>query len=453
MLLLLFLPKVLPPLQFLDAAVVDAVPGWQRHARDWIDWLDMLFAIGIESGELEFAGWMLLLALLAAFAAVWVVKRDWRIESGPKLMYGSISLAVLILFSSAAFQLGTNMPVLARVGLPAGERVNFIQMDGNKGYAITQRATMTGGGQTTTTSLMRRELEMSNGGIATGPAIDLLSDDGMLWDWWAVSPPGQPNVVYRFMSTGGNGLDSYLHLYCARLDKRTLTEVRPLWIEGASGTVLFIWQNRLYVIGEDLVVLDISDPLKPVTVSDTSFGYAFNRWGISEEQRSWTLLLPPIRYLPARQRLEVAMKYFRGAGTLEGDTFCVRTGRGLVEYRLAKLTDKEAVFEEVGEENRSMLEQIFGPTGWQKMKLQNGLLYVMEWPSWNRPRMGPGLQTVPLDLNPHISVYDTRGAHPMELVGHFASPGVEAVCPLSDGRAVVGGSSIWLVGVPPRRGD
>jgi hypothetical protein len=300
---------------------------------------------------------------------------------------------------------------------------------------------------------MRRELEVSNGGIVTGAAVDLLSDYGMLWDWWAVSPPGQPNVVYRFNSTGGNGLDSYLHLYCARLDKRTLKEVRPLWVEGASGTVLFIWQNHLYAVGDHLVVLDISDPLKPVTVSDTAFAYGFNQWEFNSGQPPATILLPPIRYLPARQRLEVAMKFFRGAGALEGDTFCVRTGRGLVEYRLAKLTDKEAVFEEVGEQNRSMLEQIFGPTGWQEMKLQNGLLYVMEWPSWNPPRMGPGLQSVPLELNPHISVFETRGAHPMELVGHFAAPGLEAVCPLSDGRAVVGGSSIWLVGAPPRRGD
>jgi hypothetical protein len=72
--------------------------------------------------------------------------------------------------------------------------------------------------------------------------------------------------------------------------------------------------------------------------------------------------------------------------------------------------------------------------------MANGLLYVSNGVSLPR---GSG-------VNPTVDVYDVNGPHPLRQVGHFAAPGVINVCPLPDGRAIVGGSKLWLVGPPPR---
>src|SRR5207247_456860 len=88
MLLVYFLPAILPPLQWLNSTEIDS--AW-----------DPIRTVKFEGGMLAIATVSLALALLA-------VRRDWRVESGQRMMYGAISAAILILFTSAAFQLGTN---------------------------------------------------------------------------------------------------------------------------------------------------------------------------------------------------------------------------------------------------------------------------------------------------------------------------------------------------------
>jgi hypothetical protein len=55
-------------------------------------------------------------------------------------------------------------------------------------------------------------------------------------------------------------------------------------------------------------------------------------------------------------------------------------------------------------------------------------------------------------LNSGFSVYDIAGPGPVKQVGHFAAPGAWIVCPLPDGRSLVAGSKLWLVGPPPGYG-
>ena len=111
----------------------------------------------------------------------------------------------------------------------------------------------------------------------------------------------------------------------------------------------------------------------------------------------------------------------------------------LTEDHLININDKFATFEKVGQYQSSPLESIAGADNSSVLQLQNGLLYASG--GWN------GRSDV---LNQSISVYDTRGAHPMRMAGHFAAPGASVVCPLPDGRALVGGSKLWVVGPPPR---
>ena len=216
---------------------------------------------------------------------------------------------------------------------------------------------------------------------------------------------------------------------------------------------LYVWQNRLYVIGERLAVFDISDAAHPKWILSVPFGYSADDHLLAMGTERAEVLLPPVQGLPARQRLEVALRS-RSVESLEGDTLCVATDHGLILYRLTKLTDKVAVFEKAGESKRSILEGLFGQGWWRGISLSNGLAYTSEEASWNPGRFELSTQLADMSsINPHISVYDTRGAEPMRLIGHFAAPGVEMVCPLPDGSAIVGGTHLWLVGAPARRGN
>jgi hypothetical protein len=221
--------------------------------------------------------------------------------------------------------------------------------------------------------------------------------------------------------------------------------------------------------------VDISVPSEPHVISNTPFdkysGIDLKNGTTIRPSGSWGILsynfrgemngylygsdralvpLPQVPGLPPRQRLEVALKKF-GANCFEGDIICTSFQNTLLAYRLIKLTDREAVLEKIGQRDLTMLEGVFGPhyliQGTEGMKLQNGLLYATygsnDWVSF--------AQLYDL-INPSISVFDTGGTPPMRQVGHFAAPGVSTVCPLPDGRALIGGSKLWLVGPPPHHG-
>jgi hypothetical protein len=85
-----------------------------------------------------------------------------------------------------------------------------------------------------------------------------------------------------------------------------------------------------------------------------------------------------------------------------------------------------------------MLERAFGSfNSIADGPLCNGLYYCSQ---------GYGEQP----FNPRVTVFDTRGPNPLRVVGHFAAPGMHMmVCPLPDGRALVAGSKLWLIGPPP----
>ena len=67
--------------------------------------------------HIEFIVGMIALCAISLAIAVVAVRRDWRIESGRKMMYWSIGGALLILFSCAAFQVASNLPLLQTVDL------------------------------------------------------------------------------------------------------------------------------------------------------------------------------------------------------------------------------------------------------------------------------------------------------------------------------------------------
>jgi len=126
MILLYFLPILLPPLAWLNIAQLASVT-LHHNAIVW------------DAGQVEFAAGMAGIAFGSLVLSLAAVHRGWHLESGRRTMYGSISAAILILFSSAAFQLGTDMPILQQVDLSAGENVTMLCLVENHGFVITEK--------------------------------------------------------------------------------------------------------------------------------------------------------------------------------------------------------------------------------------------------------------------------------------------------------------------------
>lgn len=113
------------------------------------------------------------------------------------------------------------------------------------------------------------------------------------------------------------------------------------------------------------------------------------------------------------------------------------------------MTEFKAEFEPVGEYQPSMLESLFGYSQLGRMEARNGLVYVSQGSSTLGYRY---LAHTSVLVNGRITVLDTAVPGPLRVIGHFAAPGVQMAVPLPDGRAIVGGSKLWLVGPPPKHG-
>jgi hypothetical protein len=124
--------------------------------------------------------------------------------------------------------------------------------------------------------------------------------------------------------------------------------------------------------------------------------------------------------------------------SFDGEYLCIADGDVLVAYRLTDLNGITATFKKIGQYEPTILEDVFGLNPYGQMTVQNGLVYAQFY----------GRSA---GVNSSISVFDLRSNPTLRLVGHFSAPGAEVVQPLPDGRAIVGGSKLWLIGPPPKR--
>jgi len=423
MLLVYFLPVILPPLEWLNCSIIMDI---DMYRPPW------------SSQTVEFAAGMLGLAVLVLILSLLAVRLNWCLETGRNMMYGSVSMVLLILFSSAAYQLGTNLPVLQQIPLPGDEIVTAVRCDGQRGFVMSEQHQQ-GLRYAPLIGLVFRKLDLTAAGIKLGRAIRVSATQ---YDYGQSCPvlscPNHPEVVYFLDSVSSER--TIVELKVCTLDEQTYVPAQRLWDFKPKFYALpqmYAWHDRLYVLGERLTILDISQPLAPRIISDIPSNW-LSSW--PERERDPVVWLPPVPELPPRQRL-AAMAGDINDVAWDGETLCRGDWTGVEACRLTKLTDNSAFFDKVGEHRWALLERALGNRYYYSdAKLQNGLLYYLAASGGN---VG--------GTNPCISIFDTRGPQPLRLIGHFAAQGAEVVCPLPDGRAIVGGSQLWLVGPPPHR--
>jgi hypothetical protein len=371
-------------------------------------------------------------------------------------MYGSVSMALLIIFASTAFKLGTNLPILQQVALPPDETAILIHLDGDRGYVETRKAVFTnfsdgihhtaiGGYESRYHSIELTDSGFRLGGYIHPSGSDTYPNYNFDPSVWA------PNSKVEFR------VSWYLDANVATWDlcfwdwdkKSPARRVLHLWKEQTNWgdwqtPILFLWQDRLYMVaGKHLATIDISQPREPRILSIVSYSYS-GEFFLSFGDNKVVISLPPIPNLPPRRWLDALInRGWRTSICFDGDILCAiswKKDETLTAYRLTKISSDSVTFEKIGHYEPSILENLFGYNSFYDMKLQNGLLYIS----------GAGGGRL-VRFNEQISVFDTLGPHSLRLIGHFAAPGAGNVYPLADGRALVAGSHIWLVGPPPRR--
>jgi len=442
MLLVWVLPQIFPPFSWMNISVINP------NARGYM--LDEFGRV-----QIEFAAAMLAVSLLALLPALVAVRRDWVVVSGWRLIYASLTAAVLLLLGSAVYQLGTNLPVLQRMELPEGETLGWAEMDDMRGILQITKS------DPTNWSEGYRPIQIGPSGIELAPPTFRPHDENVFFSTDDVQVTFVPRNlgVYYFIRTETVGAP-YQALMANSLmgdpvgpPQRVWNSEVPAVGESPRGIRAFELKDRLYVLGgktdqsifrmDRLDTFDISEPLKPQLISDRPIDYVY-RYPLSLRTggigNGFTLALPPISELSPPERVKAALQIYLRVGDAEfqGDILCL----GPVEYRLTKTTDTAATFEMIGQIQEPLLNEVFGSyqpyTGFNDIEVKNGLIYTL-----GHPRN-------PL-LYSSVTVFDARSSHPSQTVGHFSAPGLYVLCPLSDGRAIVGSdTTLWLLGPPPK---
>jgi len=408
MLLVYFLPMVCRPLAGLTVA--DAAGAADIFDRRLIG----------------FAGGMLAIAAVSAGVALAAVVRGWHIESGRTMVYGSISAALLIIVASAGARMGTDLPVLQMVPLKPLEWVGGMRLIDDR--VVFYIYSPSGHSETYCVS-------------AKAPAIELQRPDQADRVRWSIGHDGS------FVERGGfcyclEAWDFTSAVWKWKLASWNLAtgEYRqwPIRVELAEGLqpTFCLSGERLYLMGDRLTVCDVSNSSSPRLISSSAWSYRPRPVELGDDPLE--IELPPVPELTRQERLETAL---RNEPAFDGKILCGLRSSGspeLFEYRLARLDEHVATFQMVGKFQWTILEGLVSSGWYERLKMENGLLYVSQ---------GVGSYA---NYRGVFHVFDTGGRHPLRPVGHFAAIGASEICPLPDGRALVGGGKLWLVGAPPR---
>lgn len=451
MLLIYFLPYVLPPLNWLSLNLMleaseRARWGAPYTVPDYIGWLP--WNVAYTPAHVHYALGMLAISALSAIAAWLAVRNEWRVTADRKLMYWSIGLAGLLLLWATAYQLGSNLPVQQEMAMPGKNQVaRAIIVNGNRALLLTTDNPFTPAYSVAWNLWL---IEVAPSGLKVGGATTL--------------PMG---IYERYLgrqdaALANDGLHAYLlswsHIEYAKnqtvdavrselltisLDRGSSPVVHRLnmgvgFIGGGTWSIQHVG-NRLYIsMGSRLAAVDISDPSTPRKLWDRLWA----PWTLAEALQSWSrseeiqLSLEDFDGLTPHERLETMFRLATsGYYCLDGDVLITTDPYqgALLTYRLALLTDKRALFKIAGRYRATAIEGLVrGITG--SWTAQNGKLY-----STRRTSLGT------IDL----TVYDFGDPQYPRRTGHFAAPTSQdwpASAPLPDGRVLVAGTKLYLVG-------
>ena len=432
---------------------------------------------GIMDDKRELMRWSIAvfggLTVLSLALGITAVRWNWKIRANRGLMYGSVAATVLLLFASVSFQVATNLPVLQQIDPGPNRRIVDIQSDGRRGMVLIEDT-----GQ----NLERNELrsiDFTASSIRLGPRVPL-PDGSVMGRWpiaWLAKFPDRyfflkrvlhsnyptdvdhVELLARSLTPGVGDLASPLRLtiYDAYSAHSNDPEVKPVNYQSpftADSWLCARWSNEENDLESAAIDVARSGPPRIVKFAE---GKSARTTG--EGHPNWVILLPRIPGMSAYDRLTVTMntKYGVWAGNVYSTP---RWNYGLTSFRLARLartispealaafanvphpaeaTDGYAALDFAGEYVPSAVERLMADII-EQMSASGHLVYV-------------SAQTYIAGGSSRITVFDVSNPAKPRPVGHFALPHEQSfsICPLPDGRVLVGGQKLYLLGPPPGR--
>jgi hypothetical protein len=379
------------------------------------------------------------------------VRYRWHVESGQPLIYGTVSAAILIVIGSASYQLGTNLPVLTELDLPASPSPT------NNGLQAQMDAVVNGTVERIVTSFhdpdggwhqLSQTVGVVGNKMAIGRSPTVPDEDDGTASWRDVEQARSerdPTVFYT-LRRGWTGMTSIDVAWPSRGFISGL-KIMNLWRHSPDQyeeVFLKVWHDRLYVFGNRTMVFDITDPVSPKRISDNPVGW-FPREYFGEGGTR-VMPLPPAPGLPAAERLKFAIRCFaagRNTIAFDGRILCRMNGSRLDAMHLKSISDDKAVFDIIGSYEPTLVQSLVHGLSFSGLRLRKGLIYVT--------------------YAGYVSVFDVGDLKSIRLIAHFAAPGVVSCEPLADDRAIVSGvttvltgrswqysQKLWLLGPPPK---
>ena len=442
MLLIYCLPMVLPFMNWLSLNAFD-----ENHAVTFINgkpvWAsnfdDLHWLFGRLPIRTFYTGGMLAITVMALVLSLVTIRRDWRIVSGTKMMYWSIGSTLVLLVSTAALQVGTNLPVLQQLDLPPDQHVARIQFDGSHGMILTSADPARQHGELVESPPKLHLLDMKNDRQVMGPQISLPAE--------SLGYARQPAVLHGHVlySVFSQQLADYTHTAELRVTDVDATPVaKSVCVVPSenSGLGIAVFGNRLYLrSGEKLAIFDLRMSTEPRLLSAGKVEWAERLPEYAHETPTYQFhwCLPLIPGLSDHERLQLYLRlWWRSEGF--ANDLMTSGSQSLAVYKLEELKDGVAHFTITGSYNPPLLDQVFGNVRSTPIA-SDGLVY------FSQQNNLPGKKT-------HgVTVFDVHDPSHPKLTAHFAVPSVHplVVQPLPDGRAIVGGDQLFVVGKPASR--
>jgi hypothetical protein len=433
LLLIYFLPVVLGPLEWLG--VYDIMMEMHRQQLVEYGLHYTVFVVG-----------MLLGSGVAVFLSVLVVKHNWRLRSDQRLMCWSITAVVLILFGSAAFQVGSNMSCEQKIVLPGtsprgSKSVHSIAADGNKAVVLFSEGPEEGSLRDRRYFLVK--LDLSDGTEVVDEPITVGTGGNFSQVMWCSElgqkafllveasglPRGKVSVWTVLLDSQGQDAGARrLDLSSYFRDTHAYDPVRAVLKDG-----------RIYVSkGKKLVVVSVENPDAARVLEARSIDQAFV---VGDRKGRLSVRMIAAPGLEVSERLVVSLLLSGQYGPLAGVAGNImvtvgRDGLGLTvrTYRLLEIDDdgETATFELMGQREPIALERFLGGLFLPgNLMVKDGFAYCVQ-------RSG-------------MTVYDLWDPERPRRVGHYAAgEQFRPITTLSDGRVLVGGANLHILAPPDR---
>lgn len=407
------------------------------------------------SGYFLFILTMLGISLVSVVLSVLAIVHNWRVKMGQKLLCWSLGVVVLLIFSTIAFAIGSNLKChkmfkLKYVGKKVGNQLHYglvnSVIDGNKGLCMGLKAKpreqkdydfyiFTFGLSNETVHFSGQTyLDNKTGNYGRGQRIA-----------WSVE---NPDIVWMLKSRSedlDNGSKKrYRYLVAIKLNEESQSAVeiseleignyisKNMSVPGGNSFVLYKDTIYAYIYGKYLQI-DAQDPFKPRIMAIKKYGSLFGEIGGGGKGYR-TIELIPDNNLSLQERLNIAIGLLDHPVIAIEQNLLVCVSRDYTKvYKLNGIKDSKAEFECISHREPTPLERITRNSP-AKVILKNGLVYIIEHRGFSR-----GLR-----------VYDITQPGIIRKIGHYNRPEevFQNVSYIGDGKVILLGENIHILKSP-----